>query len=84
MWRDSWSSLLGEGLVSEADNGFYSCVKQDADQRTPNFLGIGLMMAKALENSGATVYIVGRRLDVLEKAAKGNNVRELCVFPHSI
>ncbi|KAI0060383.1 NAD-P-binding protein [Artomyces pyxidatus] len=32
--------------------------------------GIGLMMAAALENNGATVYIVGRRLPVLEKAAK--------------
>ncbi|KAI0298070.1 hypothetical protein B0F90DRAFT_1633059 [Multifurca ochricompacta] len=32
--------------------------------------GIGLMMATALENNGATVYIVGRRLSVLEKAAR--------------
>ncbi|KAI0265537.1 hypothetical protein BC834DRAFT_824834 [Gloeopeniophorella convolvens] len=32
--------------------------------------GIGLMMATALENNGATVYIVGRRLAVLEKAAR--------------
>ena len=37
--------------------------------------GIGLMMAKALENNGATVYIVGRRKEVLEKAAAENNVR---------
>ncbi|KZS93798.1 NAD-binding protein [Sistotremastrum niveocremeum HHB9708] len=35
--------------------------------------GIGLMMAKALEKNGATVYIVGRRFDVLEKAAKENS-----------
>lgn len=28
------------------------------------------MMAKALEENGAVVYIVGRRSDVLEKAAK--------------
>ncbi|PPQ75713.1 hypothetical protein CVT26_000954 [Gymnopilus dilepis] len=35
--------------------------------------GIGLMMAKALENNGATVYIVGRRKEVLEKAAAENN-----------
>lgn len=41
------------------------------------FIGIGLMMATALENNGATVYIVGRRLDVLEKAARENNVRIL-------
>ncbi|KAJ4305770.1 hypothetical protein N0V90_001302 [Kalmusia sp. IMI 367209] len=31
--------------------------------------GIGLMLAQALEANGATVYILGRRLDVLEKAA---------------
>ncbi|PAV18865.1 NAD P-binding protein [Pyrrhoderma noxium] len=32
--------------------------------------GIGLMMARALENNGAIVYILGRRLQVLESAAK--------------
>ncbi|KAH8654115.1 hypothetical protein BGZ60DRAFT_473254 [Tricladium varicosporioides] len=32
--------------------------------------GIGLMMAKALEANGAKVYIIGRRVEVLEKAAK--------------
>jgi len=32
--------------------------------------GIGLMMAKALEENGAKVYIIGRRLEVLEGAAK--------------
>ncbi|GJJ08195.1 hypothetical protein Clacol_002403 [Clathrus columnatus] len=32
--------------------------------------GVGLMISTALENNGATVYIVGRRKDVLEKAAK--------------
>ncbi|KIK69958.1 hypothetical protein GYMLUDRAFT_34361 [Collybiopsis luxurians FD-317 M1] len=31
--------------------------------------GIGLMMATALENNGAVVYIVGRRHDVLQRAA---------------
>lgn len=33
-------------------------------------------MAKALENNGATVYIIGRRLDVLQKAAREHNVRQ--------
>lgn len=37
--------------------------------------GIGLMIATALEHNGATVYIMGRRLQVLETAAKQNAVR---------
>lgn len=32
--------------------------------------GIGLLMAKALEANGATVYITGRRKDRLESVAK--------------
>lgn len=36
--------------------------------------GIGLMMAKALEQNGAKVYIVGRRKEVLEKVAKEASV----------
>ena len=39
------------------------------------FEGIGLMMAKALENGGATVYIIGRRVGTLERAASENSVR---------
>ncbi|KAF9049356.1 NAD(P)-binding protein [Hymenopellis radicata] len=35
--------------------------------------GIGLIMATALENNGATVYIIGRRMHLLEKAATENN-----------
>ncbi|KAJ4482523.1 hypothetical protein J3R30DRAFT_3287125 [Lentinula aciculospora] len=35
--------------------------------------GIGLMMATALENNGAIVYIVGRRHEVLHRAAQENS-----------
>jgi NADP-dependent 3-hydroxy acid dehydrogenase YdfG len=35
------------------------------------------MIAKALENNGAKVYITGRRKEILEKAAKANAVCNL-------
>lgn len=35
------------------------------------------MMATTLENNGATVYILGRRWEVLEEAAKDHAVRRL-------
>lgn len=35
------------------------------------------MMAKSLASAGAVVYIVGRRRDVLERAAEQINVRRL-------
>jgi len=38
------------------------------------FIGIGLMMANALETNGAIVYIIGRRLEVLERAVKEKSV----------
>lgn len=42
---------------------------------SPICAGIGLMIAKALEHNGAVVYIVGRRLQVLEEAAREHSVR---------
>lgn len=38
-------------------------------------LGIGLMMATALESNGAIVYMVGRRVGVLNEAVKNHSVR---------
>jgi hypothetical protein len=43
--------------------------------------GIGLIMATTLENNGATVYIVGRRFEVLKNAAQDNNVRFSFTLP---
>lgn len=53
----------GTNTVKRAVDGIIACLS-----------GIGLMMATALESNGATVYILGRRLDRLEEAAQGNNV----------
>lgn len=48
------------------------------DAKSP--IGIGLMMARALADGGAAkVYIVGRRVEVLEKAAKSINKPDVVV-----
>ena len=41
----------------------------------------GLMIAKALPSKGATVYITGRRLEVLEKAVTENKVEQGLIIP---
>jgi len=52
----------------------YLRIEKNADRRNILMTGIGLIMASALESNGATVYIVGRRGDVLRKAAAENSV----------
>lgn len=40
--------------------------------------GMGLMMAKALEANGAKVFILGRRLEILQEAAKQSTFGNIC------
>lgn len=56
----------GESVVKSASCKTFSVTKM---------IGIGLMIAKALEENGARVYIVGRRKDVLESVARKEAVR---------
>ncbi|KAF1831421.1 NAD(P)-binding protein [Decorospora gaudefroyi] len=55
--------------MSELDSSNLFSVKGVVAVITGGGTGIGLMMAQALEANGAIVYILGRRQDVLEKAA---------------
>lgn len=45
-------------------------------------LGIGLMMVKALEENGAKVYIIGRRMEALDKVAKEEAVGLVLMQPN--
>lgn len=55
-------------------------IEKNIDRHHILMTGIGLIMASALESNGATVYIVGRRGDVLKKAAAENSVCGLGVL----
>lgn len=59
------------GLVTVITGGgtgtYTACLT--TSNKTDRPVGIGLMLAQALESNGAIVYILGRRQDVLEKAA---------------
>lgn len=68
-----------QGLVAVVTGGATGeCLVKYASSKnlsvTEN-IGIGLMIAKALEENGAKVYIVGRRKDVLESVSKKESVR---------
>ncbi|KIK98985.1 hypothetical protein PAXRUDRAFT_610696 [Paxillus rubicundulus Ve08.2h10] len=56
-------------MSNSTDPAFLFGVEGQIAVVTGGGTGIGLMISTALENNGATVYIIGRRLDVLEKAA---------------
>lgn len=79
-------------VVTGGGTGEFAFLSQyvERDGRTPEnpvlifqrstFTGIGLMMATALENNGATVYIIGRRGDMLKKAAADNNASRISLL----
>ncbi|KAH7913964.1 NAD(P)-binding protein [Hygrophoropsis aurantiaca] len=65
--------MANEATHSSIDPANLFTVEDQVAVVTGGGTGIGLMIATTLEGNGATVYIVGRRLDVLEKAALENN-----------
>lgn len=67
---DTSSLFSVNGLVAVVTGGGTGKLPQGNDRIITHVgLGIGLMIAQALEANGGTVYILGRRLEVLEKAA---------------
>ena len=76
--------VTGGGTGTSVDPTFIQCLFHRVNPVNRLYtLGIGLMMATALEHNGATVYIVGRRKEVLEKAAREHSVRTAPIIsPH--
>lgn len=73
--------VTGGGTGTSVDPTFMQCLLHRGNPVHHRYaLGIGLMMATALENNGATVYIVGRRKEVLEKAAREHSVRTVPII----
>lgn len=61
------------GLVAVVTGGEYLktlFLARKADHVDQGGTGIGLMLAKALEQNGAKVYITGRRQEKLDEAVK--------------
>ena len=57
-------------MASALDNSIIFDVNGLIAVITGGGTGLGLMMAKALEANGAKVYILGRRQEALNEAAK--------------
>jgi len=66
--------ITGGGSGERIFKAVYLWIEKYTDRCHILMTGIGLIMASALESNGATVYIVGRRGDVLKKAAAENSV----------
>jgi len=69
-WNEILTFTILISNMSSIEAGNLFSVKGLVAVVTGGGTGIGLMITKALEENGAKVYIVGRRLDVLEKASK--------------
>lgn len=72
-------AVVTGGATGESVPKYASCKALSVTKK----IGIGLMIAKALEENGAKVYIVGRRKEVLESVARKEAVRlDLSSKPH--
>ena len=73
------SSDRGRNRCGSASRSFHRKICK-ASHACAYRAGIGLMIATALENNGATVYIVGRRAEALEEAVRERSVRHAACF----